>query len=123
MRGRSNELDFFNRIFVVKCAGCAQRVMPQELVMRAQTMVFHLPCFVCVACCTQLQKGDQFVIHAGQVLCRADFEKQFFMFPQSGIPGMEHPRLVESTPQEVEPMNSFAYRRGNAERRGRRKAD
>ncbi|XP_071444956.1 LIM homeobox transcription factor 1-alpha [Hetaerina americana] len=73
-------------IFGVKCSRCGERVLPHELVMRAQAHVFHLQCFVCVVCCHQLQKGDQFVLRGGQLFCRADFEKEMYMLQQASSP-------------------------------------
>lgn len=47
--------------------------------MRAGSLAFHLPCFGCFICGRPLQKGDQFVVRAGQLLCRADLEKDLFL--------------------------------------------
>ncbi|XP_076331346.1 LIM homeobox transcription factor 1-beta-like [Tachypleus tridentatus] len=44
--------------------------------MRALDYVYHIPCFTCVGCGRQLQKGDQFVIRNGRLYCRPDFEKE-----------------------------------------------
>ncbi|KAG8230038.1 hypothetical protein J437_LFUL015257 [Ladona fulva] len=76
----------YDRIFGVKCSRCGERVLAHELVMRAQAHVFHLQCFVCVVCCHQLQKGDQFVLRGGQLFCRADFEKEMYMLQQANSP-------------------------------------
>lgn len=52
-------------------------ISPHDLVMRALDHVFHVPCFVCVACGRPLQKGDQFVVRGGgRLYCRPDFEKE-----------------------------------------------
>ena len=65
--------------------GCAERVAPEELVMRAlDATVFHLRCFVCVVCGTRLQKGDQCVIKQGQLFCRPDYEKEVEMLQGYG---------------------------------------
>ncbi|RVE40282.1 hypothetical protein evm_015069, partial [Chilo suppressalis] len=66
----------YDRLFGVKCTRCGDRLLPQEMVMRAQQYVFHIQCFVCVMCCQPLQKGEQYVIRAGQIFCRQDFEKR-----------------------------------------------
>lgn len=72
-----------SRIFGVKCSRCGDRLLPHEMVMRAQQHVYHLPCFVCVVCCQPLQKGEQFVLRAGQLFCRQDFEKEMYLMQQA----------------------------------------
>ncbi|EEB11738.1 Homeobox protein ceh-14, putative [Pediculus humanus corporis] len=69
----------YDRIFGVKCSRCGDRILPHELVMRAQHLVFHLQCFCCIACGQHLQKGEQFVLKAGQLFCRPDFEKEIYL--------------------------------------------
>uniref|UniRef100_A0A6P7GV40 LIM homeobox transcription factor 1-alpha-like n=1 Tax=Diabrotica virgifera virgifera TaxID=50390 RepID=A0A6P7GV40_DIAVI len=71
------------KIFGVKCSRCGDRLLPHEMVMRAQQHVFHLPCFACVACGQPLQKGEQFVLRAGQLFCRGDFEKELYLLQQA----------------------------------------
>lgn len=44
--------------------------------MRAQKSVYHLSCFCCCVCERQLQKGDEFVLKEGQLLCKGDYEKE-----------------------------------------------
>lgn len=73
----------YERIYQVRCANCGERILPHELVMKAQSQTYHLQCFICVACCQLLQKGDQFVVRHGQLLCRADYEKELFLLQQS----------------------------------------
>lgn len=62
--------------------------------MKAQTHVFHLRCFVCTVCCQQLQKGDQFVIKAGQLFCRADYEKELYMMQQASPRGQTRVEFI-----------------------------
>lgn len=64
------------RLFAVKCAGCLESIAPSELVMRAQQSVYHLHCFCCCVCERRLQKGDEFVLKEGQLLCKGDYEKE-----------------------------------------------
>nr|CAD7256775.1 unnamed protein product [Timema shepardi] len=73
----------YDRKFGVKCSRCGDRLLPHEMVMRAQSHVFHLQCFVCVVCCQPLQKGEQFVLRAGQLFCRQDFEKEMYLMQAS----------------------------------------
>ncbi|XP_063236448.1 LIM homeobox transcription factor 1-alpha-like [Bacillus rossius redtenbacheri] len=110
----------YDRLYVKKCLGCAERVAPEELVMRALDSVFHLRCFVCVVCGARLQKGDQFVVKQGQLFCRPDYEKEVEMlqgyaqgtrcdFPcdelvpaaraQDGRRGPKRPRTILTTQQ------------------------
>lgn len=60
----------------MKCAGCLETIAPSELVMRAQKSVYHLRCFCCCVCERRLQKGDEFVLKEGQLLCKGDYEKE-----------------------------------------------
>lgn len=60
----------------MKCAGCLESIAPSELVMRAQQSVYHLHCFCCCVCERRLQKGDEFVLKEGQLLCKGDYEKE-----------------------------------------------
>uniref|UniRef100_A0A8D2QCM4 LIM zinc-binding domain-containing protein n=1 Tax=Zonotrichia albicollis TaxID=44394 RepID=A0A8D2QCM4_ZONAL len=66
----------YEKLFAVKCAGCLEAVAPSELVMRAQKSVYHLHCFCCCVCERRLQKGDEFVLKEGQLLCKGDYEKE-----------------------------------------------
>ncbi|GAB6022751.1 hypothetical protein CHUAL_006846 [Chamberlinius hualienensis] len=73
----------YERIYGVKCGGCADKVSPNEFVMRAMDNVFHVQCFLCVVCGNQLTKGDQFVIRGGQLFCRLDYEKELYILQQA----------------------------------------
>ncbi|KAF5920241.1 hypothetical protein HPG69_010645 [Diceros bicornis minor] len=64
------------KLFAVKCGGCFEAIAPNEFVMRAQKSVYHLSCFCCCVCERQLQKGDEFVLKEGQLLCKGDYEKE-----------------------------------------------
>uniref|UniRef100_A0A8B9FNG9 LIM homeobox transcription factor 1-alpha n=1 Tax=Amazona collaria TaxID=241587 RepID=A0A8B9FNG9_9PSIT len=66
----------YEKLFAVKCAGCLEAIAPSELVMRAQKSVYHLRCFCCCVCERRLQKGDEFVLKEGQLLCKSDYEKE-----------------------------------------------
>ncbi|KAL1770010.1 LIM homeobox transcription factor 1-alpha [Sigmodon hispidus] len=66
----------YEKLFAVKCAGCFEAIAPNEFVMRAQKSVYHLSCFCCCVCERQLQKGDEFVLKEGQLLCKGDYEKE-----------------------------------------------
>ncbi|KAG7313470.1 hypothetical protein JYU34_000600 [Plutella xylostella] len=67
--------DDYYRLFCVKrCARCGTGITANELVMRAREMVFHLTCFTCAACGTQLAKGDVFGMRDGMVYCRPHYD-------------------------------------------------
>lgn len=64
------------RLFVRKCSACLQVIGRSELIMRVQGQVYHLGCFTCCECERRLQRGDEFVLKEGQLLCRMDYEKE-----------------------------------------------
>lgn len=76
-----------NRLFGAKCTRCGITILPQEMVMRAQDYVYHLSCFMCVACGQPLQKGEQFVLRRGQLFCRPDYENEMLLLQQTSSPG------------------------------------
>lgn len=47
-----------------------------------------MACFVCTACLTPLQKGEQFILRGSQIYCRADFEKELYLIQQQGLGGV-----------------------------------
>lgn len=89
--------------------------------MRAQQYVFHIQCFVCVMCCQPLQKGEQYVIRAGQIFCRQDFEKEMYIMqhteddmiiddsdrPRDGRRGPKRPRTILTSAQRRQFKASF----------------
>lgn len=112
----------FSRVFTVKCSRCNDRLQPNDMVMRAQNFVFHLPCFVCCICCQPLQKGEQFVMRSGQLFCRHDFEKDMYLSqhhcpddellldeirPRDGRRGPKRPRTILSSAQRRQFKASF----------------
>ncbi|OCT85245.1 LIM homeobox transcription factor 1-alpha [Xenopus laevis] len=66
----------YEKLFAVKCGSCLDTIAPSEFVMRAQKNVYHLGCFCCCVCDRQLQKGDEFVLKDGQLLCKSDYERE-----------------------------------------------
>lgn len=59
-----------------KCSACLQVIGRSELIMRVLGQVYHLGCFSCCECERRLQRGDEFVLKEGQLLCRGDYEKE-----------------------------------------------
>ncbi|XP_013399661.1 LIM domain transcription factor LMO4 [Lingula anatina] len=55
------------------CAACAQPIPASELVMKAQNNTYHLKCFACVQCGTQLVRGDKFGLINGNLICEHDY--------------------------------------------------
>nr|XP_060628661.1 LIM homeobox transcription factor 1-alpha [Anolis sagrei ordinatus] len=66
----------YHKLFAVKCSNCFEAISPSQFVMRAQKNVYHVACFCCGVCEKQLQKGDEFVLKEGQLLCNSDYEKE-----------------------------------------------
>ncbi|KAM8930504.1 LIM homeobox transcription factor 1-alpha [Pelodytes ibericus] len=66
----------YEKLFAVKCGSCLDTITSSEFVMRAQKSVYHLGCFCCCVCERQLQKGDEFVLKDGQLLCKSDYERE-----------------------------------------------
>uniref|UniRef100_A0A8C0EM53 LIM zinc-binding domain-containing protein n=1 Tax=Bubo bubo TaxID=30461 RepID=A0A8C0EM53_BUBBB len=56
--------------------GCLKAIAPSELIMRVLENVYHVHCFYCCECERRLQRGDEFVLKEGQLLCRSDYEKE-----------------------------------------------
>uniref|UniRef100_A0A3Q2Y3U8 LIM homeobox transcription factor 1-alpha n=1 Tax=Hippocampus comes TaxID=109280 RepID=A0A3Q2Y3U8_HIPCM len=66
----------YEKLFVSKCSACLQVIGRSELIMRVLGQVYHLGCFSCCECERRLQRGDEFVLKEGQLLCRMDYEKE-----------------------------------------------
>lgn len=65
--------DFFRR-FGTKCDGCAQGILPSDLVRRAKSKVFHLSCFTCVMCNKQLSTGEElYILDEFKFVCKEDY--------------------------------------------------
>ncbi|XP_023348882.1 LIM homeobox transcription factor 1-beta, partial [Eurytemora carolleeae] len=82
----------YERIFGVKCDRCGIVLSPHDLVMRTMAYIFHLHCFACVMCGQPLQRGDQYILRGGQLICRMDFEKELYMM--QGFGGMDQTRWM-----------------------------
>ncbi|NP_001269150.1 LIM/homeobox protein Lhx9-like [Bombyx mandarina] len=66
--------DYYRLFCVKRCGRCCNGITANELVMRARDLVYHLNCFTCVACGTQLSKGDVFGMKGGLVYCRPHYD-------------------------------------------------
>ncbi|KAG2470560.1 LMX1A factor, partial [Polypterus senegalus] len=73
-----NDMDHNNQcqLFVTKCSNCLKVINPSEFIMRVLEHVYHVNCFCCCECDRRLQRGDEFVLKEGQLLCRGDYEKE-----------------------------------------------
>ncbi|XP_071949094.1 LIM/homeobox protein Lhx3-like isoform X2 [Antedon mediterranea] len=66
--------DFASR-FGTKCSACDKVIAPTEVVRRAQDNVYHLDCFSCLMCNTQLSTGDEFYLMGdSKLVCKRDYE-------------------------------------------------
>jgi len=62
------------RRFGIKCGGCGQGILPNDLVRRARQSVYHIKCFLCSVCRKQLSTGEQlYVVNENQFLCKDDY--------------------------------------------------
>ncbi|XP_063787584.1 LIM homeobox transcription factor 1-alpha-like isoform X2 [Pseudophryne corroboree] len=66
----------YEKLFATKCNSCLKTVMPSELIMRVLNNVYHVACFFCCECERRLERGDEFVLKEGQLLCRSDYERE-----------------------------------------------
>ncbi|NWI53015.1 LMX1A factor, partial [Calyptomena viridis] len=66
----------YEKLFQTKCSSCLKAIGPSELIMRVLENVYHVQCFSCCECERRLQRGDEFVLKEGQLLCRSDYEKE-----------------------------------------------
>ncbi|XP_053320326.1 LIM homeobox transcription factor 1-alpha-like [Spea bombifrons] len=66
----------YEKLFATKCNSCLKTVMPSELIMRVLNNVYHVACFYCCECEKRLERGDEFVLKEGQLLCRSDYERE-----------------------------------------------
>nr|XP_024216666.1 LIM domain transcription factor LMO4 isoform X1 [Halyomorpha halys] len=58
------------------CSGCGQTIPASEFVMRAAPHhVFHLKCFACSKCGSQLVPGDRYYMAGGSLVCEQDWHK------------------------------------------------
>uniref|UniRef100_A0A7M4F3E9 LIM homeobox transcription factor 1-alpha n=1 Tax=Crocodylus porosus TaxID=8502 RepID=A0A7M4F3E9_CROPO len=66
----------YEKLFQTKCSSCLKAIAPSEFIMRVLENVYHVHCFYCCECERRLQRGDEFVLKEGQLLCRSDYEKE-----------------------------------------------
>uniref|UniRef100_A0A8C7EBH1 LIM homeobox transcription factor 1-alpha-like n=1 Tax=Nothoprocta perdicaria TaxID=30464 RepID=A0A8C7EBH1_NOTPE len=98
----------YEKLFQTKCSSCLKAIAPSELIMRVLENVYHVHCFCCCECERRLQRGDEFVLKEGQLLCRSDYEKEKEML--SAI----SPAPTESVKSEDED-GSHAHSKGGEE--------
>lgn len=108
-------------MFGVKCYRCGDKINSDEMVMRVQSSVYHLGCFVCWSCNQPLQKGEQFAFRSGQLICRMDLEKENYLAQQyeddyiidehvrtrDGRRGPKRPRTILTSSQRRQFKASF----------------
>ena len=73
-----------------RCSRCLMNISPNELVMRARDLVYHLTCFTCYTCNKPLNTGDYFGMKDDTVYCQAHYEVMLheeFMSPCHFPPG------------------------------------
>ena len=64
--------DYFE-LFGTKCDKCGYTVGKSDLVMRANSKIFHIDCFRCTPCERQLNPGEEFALKdGGSIYCKND---------------------------------------------------
>uniref|UniRef100_A0A8B9FEL5 LIM zinc-binding domain-containing protein n=1 Tax=Amazona collaria TaxID=241587 RepID=A0A8B9FEL5_9PSIT len=101
----------YEKLFQTKCSSCLKAIAPSELIMRVLENVYHVHCFYCCECERRLQRGDEFVLKEGQLLCRSDYEKEKEML--SAI----SPAPTEAGPARSLPMGKVAAGGDEGQRR------
>ncbi|XP_039287476.1 LIM/homeobox protein Lhx9 [Nilaparvata lugens] len=66
--------DYYRLFAVKRCGRCGSGISANELVMRARDAIYHVRCFSCASCGSQLTKGDHFGMRDGLVYCRPHYE-------------------------------------------------
>ncbi|PAV65446.1 hypothetical protein WR25_12536 [Diploscapter pachys] len=68
-------IHFYKR-YGAKCAGCGEELLPDNVIRKAANHVYHLNCFICCICKTELQTGDEYFLvpSEGRLVCKADYE-------------------------------------------------
>ncbi|XP_046844211.1 LIM/homeobox protein LMX-1.2-like isoform X2 [Xenia sp. Carnegie-2017] len=67
--------DDYEKLFGTKCSRCRESIPSNELVMRTAGHVYHIQCFSCVVCKSQLQKGQEFALKDNKLYCKEDFNQ------------------------------------------------
>ncbi|KAL5280540.1 LMO4.2 family protein [Megaselia abdita] len=88
--------DYVRMFATSQCSACGQTIAPNEFVMRTTSSnqqqttpaennnkpfsfetnhVFHLKCFTCSKCATQLRPGDRYYMLGGSLVCEPDWMK------------------------------------------------
>uniref|UniRef100_H3ARN3 ISL LIM homeobox 2 n=1 Tax=Latimeria chalumnae TaxID=7897 RepID=H3ARN3_LATCH len=62
--------DYF-RVFAQKCIECHKDLLSSDLVLRAQSLVYHQHCFCCIACKRQLLPGEEYTLQQDGLYCQA----------------------------------------------------
>lgn len=57
------------------CNSCQQMIPPDEMVMRCQSMVFHMKCFNCAHCHSPLLPGERYLLLNGSLFCEHEFPR------------------------------------------------
>ncbi|XP_041032989.1 LIM/homeobox protein LMX-1.2 [Carcharodon carcharias] len=116
LRSAGSPMEFVGyevELFATKCSGCAKAIGPSQFIMRVLGSVYHVECFSCCECERHLQRGDEFVLKEGQLLCRSDYEKEREML--SGI----SPTPTNSVKSEDEEAETLGQAQGKGSNEGK----
>ncbi|XP_067940698.1 LIM/homeobox protein Lhx9-like [Watersipora subatra] len=99
--------DYFRRFGAQKCARCFDTIQSGQMVMRAQSAVYHVKCFTCTACSALLQTGDHFGVYGDDIYCRTDFlQLQYHMDTSGTPPSSQFDSIISSSTQSIDTLIS-----------------
>lgn len=59
------------------CDGCKTIIPEGDMVMKANTNIYHLGCFKCSDCGKQIEQGTKYILDGGcELICYADWTKR-----------------------------------------------
>lgn len=97
---------------VQRCSRCSGPIQSGEMIMKAQSNIYHVACFTCAICNCLLQTGDHFGIYDHKIYCRSHFERlQFNVINNLPITSSSQYNVISNT----SPTSTYASSCNNGE--------